>query len=124
MQLKTIRDILAAEPELAVLIGSRADGTARPDSDWDIALQWSRDLGFMERLAATEQLRNTLAKGMDVPETAVDLIDLPSARMAMRAVIAEEGILLKGLENPAWHRFLLRTWRELEELYWEQIYAA
>lgn len=126
MSLKSLSDMLAAQPdlELAILIGSRANATAGPDSDWDIALQWSRDLSFMEQLAATEGLRNRLAKLLEVSETAIDLIDLPTARLAMRAVVAEEGKPLKGAESLAWHRFLQRTWRELEELYWEQIYAA
>jgi len=126
MQLQTIADILAAQPglELGILIGSRANGIARPDSDWDIALQWSRSLGFMEQLAATEQLRNSLAALLDVGECAIDLIDIPTARLAMRAVIAEEGVALKGAESLAWHHFLQRTWRELEEQYWEQTYAA
>jgi predicted nucleotidyltransferase len=110
--------------ELAVIIGSRANGTARPDSDWDIALQWSRSLTFTEQLAATEHLRNTLAKQLKMPPQSIDLIDLPTARLAMRAVVAEEGIPLKGGESLAWHRFLQRTWRELEEQYWEQLYAA
>ena len=126
MTLKALSDMLAVQSdlELAVLIGSRANDTAGPNSDWDIALQWSRDLSFMELLAATEGLRNRLAKLLGVPETAIDLIDLPTARLAMRAVVAEEGKPLKGAESLAWHRFLQRTWRELEELYWEQIYAA
>lgn len=125
MQLQNITDILAAQPalELGILVGSRTNGTAGPDSDWDIALQWSRDLGFMEQLAATEQLRNSLAAFLGVGECAIDLIDIPTARLTMRAVIAEEGVALKGAENLAWHRFLQRTWRELEELYWEQTYA-
>jgi predicted nucleotidyltransferase len=110
--------------ELAVIIGSRANGTARPDSDWDIALQWSQSLTFTEQLAATEQLRNRLAKQLKMPFQSIDLIDLPTARLTMRAVVAEEGIPLKGGESLAWHRFLQRTWRELEEQYWEQLYAA
>lgn len=126
MQLQNITDILAAQPalELGILVGSRTNGTAGPGSDWDIALQWSRDLGFMEQLAATEQLRNSLTELLGVGECTIDLIDIPSARLTMRAVIAEEGIALKGAESLAWHRFLQRTWRELEEIYWEQIYAA
>jgi len=126
MPLKTLSDMLAAQPELelAVLIGSQANGTAGPDSDWDIALQWSRDLGFMEQLAATEQLRTSLAVLLGVGEHVIDLIDIPTARLTMRAVIAEEGLPLKGAESLAWHRFLQRTWRELEEQYWEQTYAA
>ncbi|MDA8430834.1 MAG: nucleotidyltransferase domain-containing protein [Geobacteraceae bacterium] len=110
--------------ELAILVGSRATGTATPDSDWDLAIQWDRGMDFMEQLAATEQLRRTLAAKLGVSEQAVDLIDLPTARLAMRAVVAEEGIPLKGAGNLAWHHFLQRTWRELEEQYWEKTYAA
>ncbi|MGE3550403.1 MAG: nucleotidyltransferase domain-containing protein [Geobacter sp.] len=113
-----------ADLELAVIIGSQTNGTARPDSDWDIALQWSRSLTFTEQLAATEHLRNLVAKQLQAPQQSIDLIDLPTARLAMRAVVAEEGIVLKGGESLAWHRFLQRTWRELEEQYWEQLYAA
>ncbi len=110
--------------ELAVLIGSRAIGNVHPDSDWDIALQWNRGIDFIQQLAATEQLRGVLVKAIDVQERSIDLIDIPSARLAMRAVVAEEGIPLKGGDSLAWHRFLQRTWRELEEQYWEKIYAA
>ena len=118
--------ILATIPglELAVLIGSRANGSEHAGSDWDIAVQWSRDMGFMEQLAATEQLRKTLSSTLGISEQAVDLIDMIRARLAMRAVIAEEGVPLKGGDSLTWHSFLQRTWRELEEQYWEQIYAA
>ena len=117
--LRNVQDL-----ELAILIGSQATGCAGPGSDWDMAIQWSRRIDFIQQLAATEQLRNTIAKTLQVPDSSVDLIDLPTARFAMRAVVAEEGIPLKGAESLAWHHFLQRTWRELEEHYWEQIYAA
>lgn len=112
------------EIELAILIGSRATGTACPDSDWDIAIQWKRGMDFMQQLAATEQLRRDVAKMLGVSEQEVDLIDLPTARLAMQAVVAEEGITLKGGDSLAWHHFLQRTWRDLEEQYWEKTYAA
>jgi len=113
-----------ADLELAILIGSRATGTACPGSDWDIAIQWKRGMNFMQQLAVTEQLRRNLAKIVGVSEQDVDLIDIPTARLAMRAVVAEEGIPLKGGDSLAWHHFLQRTWRELEEQYWETTYAA
>lgn len=124
---RMVSDILNsfASLELAILIGSRATGTARPDSDWDIAIQWSREMDFIQQLAVTEQLRRTLAEKLGTSsEQSIDLIDLPAARLAMRAVVAEEGIPLKGGDSLIWHRFLQRTWRELEEQYWEKIYAA
>ncbi len=126
MKYNQLRDILATFSglELAILIGSQATGTARPESDWDIAIQWDRNLGFIEQLAASEQLRKELSEMQGLPEQAIDLIDLPTARLAMRAVVAEEGVPLKGGDSLVWHRFLQRTWRELEEHYWEQTYAA
>jgi len=40
-RLALLEHLLRREPELefAVLVGSRAQGTAHKDSDWDIALQ-------------------------------------------------------------------------------------
>jgi predicted nucleotidyltransferase len=110
--------------ELAVLIGSRASGKALPDSDWDIAVRWQRGMSSMAMLSAMEMLRNRIARALDVSEDKIDLIDLPAARLAMRAVIAEEGIPLKGGDSIVWNRFLNRTWRELEEYYWETVYAV
>ncbi|NTV49365.1 MAG: nucleotidyltransferase domain-containing protein [Geobacteraceae bacterium] len=121
-----LSDILGVidDLELAILIGSRATGTARPDSDWDIAIQWSRGMDFIQQLAASERLRMTLAEKLGVPGQSIDLIDLPTARLAMRAVIAEEGLPIIGGDTLAWYRFLQRTWRELEEHYWEKTYAV
>jgi len=124
--IRQLTDMLStiADLELAILIGSRTTGCARPDSDWDIAIQWIRGMDYVQQLAVTEQLRRALAETLKVPEQAVDLIDLPTARLTMRAVVAEEGLPLKGGDSLVWYRFLQRTWRELEEQYWEQTYAA
>ncbi len=96
--LARLRTLLAAEPDLefAVLVGSRAAGTHTAASDWDIALQWRRDLDWMDQLGRTETLRRHLAETLAVPEAAVDLVDAPRANLAMRAVISEEGVVLAG----------------------------
>ena len=114
--LARLRTLLAAEPDLefAVLVGSRAAGTNTAPSDWDIALQWHRDLDWMDQLGRTETLRRRLAEALAVPEAAVDLADAPRANLAMRAAIAEEGVVLAGEDGLPWQRFLRRTWRELE----------
>lgn len=126
LQMQTVRAILAKAPGLdfAVLVGSRATGQARADSDWDLALGWSPALSWLERVSRTEALRRRLAQGLRLPEARIDLIDLANSNLAMRAQAAEEGIPLHGDDTPAWARFLRRTWRELEDYYWERAHAA
>lgn len=126
MDTATIQALLDREPqlELAVLIGSRCLGTATENSDWDFGIQWSPQLGFEESLAATERLRAEFAEALDTWDDRIDLIDLRPARLAIRAVVAEEGCLLKGDGSLAWSHFLLRTWRELEDWTWKSTHAA
>ncbi len=126
MTISTIQQVLQAqsELELAVLVGSRADGRALPESDWDIAIQWVRETSMLDNLANTETLRRKLAVALGVGEDRVDLIDLPRAGLTMRALVAEEGIPLKGEDILAWNHFLGRVWRELETYEWEKRHAA
>ena len=125
-ELERLRAFLAGQPalELAILVGSRADGRAREDSDWDIAIQWPAALSLFDTLAHGETLRRDLAAMLGVAEERIDLIDLPRARLAMRAVVAEDGVPLKGEDSLAWNHFLARTWRELEDYEWERARAA
>lgn len=108
------------------MIGSQASGKAHAKSDWDIAIRWHRqpEISIISVLAQTKTLRRILAQLLKVAEDQVDLIDLTYARLTMRAVVAEEGIVLKGDDTLAWHYFLQRTWRELEDYYWNQCYAT
>lgn len=124
--LDALQQVLAQHEGLdfAVLVGSRAQGTARPESDWDIALSWAPGIDWLERIARSETLRRALAHALGVPEDRIDLIDLAQANLAMRAAAAEEGLPLWGEDHPAWARFLRRTWRELEDFYWEREHAA
>jgi predicted nucleotidyltransferase len=123
---QTLAQSLNGQPhlEFAVLVGSRATGQTHDASDWDIALQWSPQLGWVDVLAYTETLRRRLAVALQTPESTVDLIELRRANLAMRASVAEEGLPLVGVDSLAWAHFLKRTWRELEDFYWEKQHAA
>ena len=110
--------------ELAVLVGSQASGCAHSESDWDIAIQWKPDMSLLDNLSNTETLRRKLAAALKVTEDKVDLIELPRAGLAMRALVAEEGISLKGEDTLAWNHFLGRVWCELEDYEWDKEYAA
>ncbi len=107
-----------------MLVGSQAKGNARDDSDWDIALRWLPETDSLQRLGKAETLRRLLTLKLKLPEDKIDLIDLTNARLAMRSVVAEEGIVLKGEDTLAWSHFLQRTWRNLESFYWDKIYAT
>jgi DNA-binding transcriptional regulator YiaG/predicted nucleotidyltransferase len=124
--LTLLGQLLAGVPELefAVLVGSRAQGTARTQSDWDIALKWYPQVDWLALLGIQETLRRSIADILGVPPEDIDLIDLPRANLAMRAHTAEDGVVLKGEDTLAWARFLTRTWRELEDFYWERDHAA
>jgi predicted nucleotidyltransferase len=110
------------EIELVVLIGSRTSGKNREDSDWDFAIQWQKNIPWLETLGKTETLRRELAVFLQTAPDKIDLVDLPNARLAMRAVVANEDVELKGDNTLPWSRFLLRTWRELEDYYWDKQY--
>lgn len=126
MDIKFLIDAFSAihEVEFAVLVGSQATDNNGPESDWDFAVYWNYGLGFLEQLAATERLRKHLSTTLNIDNSCIDIIDLHTAGLAMRSAVAEDGIILKGSETLAWCHFLQRTWRELEEVYWEEIYAA
>lgn len=113
-----------AATSLAVLVGSRRQGTPGPDSDWDVAVWLDHNLDASARFEAIEILRTRLASALSVVTDKIDLIDLRHAGLAMREQVANHGILLKGENTLLWSRFLTRTWRELEEFYWERRDAA
>lgn len=117
--LQTIPDL-----ELAVLIGSQALGTATPHSDWDIAIRWKKQLNGLAQLEQLEILKQKIADTIEIHKDQIDLIDIPLARLAMRAVIAEEGVVLKGEDTLAWCHYLTHTWGELEDYYWRKSNAA
>ena len=123
---KQLASILQNEPQLdfAVLVGSQATGTAQPHSDWDIALQWAYGADWLATLGSTETLRHKLAAATGLSPAKIDLIDLRRANLAMRASVAEEGLPLSGEDSLAWARFLQRTWRDLEDFYWDKQHAA
>jgi predicted nucleotidyltransferase len=122
----TVHAVLGSTSGLAfaVLVGSRAEGSARQDSDWDIAIQWSTRTLPMDKLGATEELRQSLCRALQVADSQIDLIDLSDARLTMRALVAEEGVPLWIGDDLAWVRFLQNTWAQLEDNQWRQQHAA
>ena len=111
----------------AVLIGSRANHTANDGSDWDIAVFWkpaATPAAAFARLGQHESLRRRLAQCLNVAADKIDLIDLASAGLTMKAQVAEEGTIVNLNDELAWAYFQTTTWRELEDYYWDRAHAA
>lgn len=125
-KISDIKEITNTFPdlELVILIGSQASGNASEASDWDIALRWNINIHRIKALKLTEILKQKISEATHIHKDEIDFIDIPQARLAMRAVIAEEGMILKGEDTLAWNHFLTQTWAELEDYYWRQNHAA
>ena len=122
----TVQTVLGTSVGLsfAALVGSRAQGREHPGSDWDIAIRWNPVLGGTDKLVATEELRQQLRHALNVSEDRVDLIDLADARLAMRTLVAEEGVPLYFHDDLTWIRFLQNTWAQIEDNQWRSQHAA
>ena len=137
LKIEALKHLLQAYPhlELAILVGSRTLNTATQDtvtqhntvtqhSDWDIAIRWKKGINNLALLEQAEALKQKIAEAITIHPDQIDLIDMTTARLAMRAVIAEEGVILKGEDTLAWSHFLTQTWAELEDYYWRKQHAA
>lgn len=124
--INSLCDVLSSHQEVvfALLIGSRADGSAGVDSDWDVAVWIPREVFGLKRLSLLELLRMEMGRNLQVSAARMDVIDLAYAGLTMRAVVANDGILLKQDEGSIYKRFLNRTWRDLEAFQWEFAHAA
>lgn len=79
----------AGEPRLVLLFGSVARGTARPDSDLDLAIDLGRPLTAGDKLALVDAL--AAASGRPV-----DLVDLQRVGVPLTGEIIKHGIRLAG----------------------------
>jgi predicted nucleotidyltransferase len=112
------------ELELAVLLGSQANGSATAQSDWDIAIRWVNGTLPAEQLAFEAKLVQLIAQTLAIHPDKIDLIQLTAAKLAMREVVANQGVPLKGEQTLAWFHFLTQTWAEVEDFYWRKNHAA
>lgn len=107
--IRKISDLLAGFPNirLAALFGSMARGTARADSDIDVAVQASNDLSADERIALVE----ALALAFNRP---VDLVDLRTAGQPLLDQVVRTGIQVIGTHQQ-WGDLIYRNIMENED---------
>lgn len=106
-----LRGALAQGPTLrfAILFGSQARGTARPDSDVDVAFVPVEPLTLAQEHALAAALERAVG-------AAVDLVPIADAPMALRWRIARDGVVLCSSPPSAASRFLAETGIEHDDL--------
>lgn len=89
--LDSLREVLRLFPSvrLAVLFGSMAQGSARADSDLDLAVDAGQTLTATQRLQLTRALAQKTGR-------AVDLIDLTDVGMPLLGQIVRHGVRVVG----------------------------
>ena len=107
---KTLRAFFNIESDikLAFLIGSFAKGTARKDSDVDVAILFERHPGVTDVSGLKEKLLLLLKKD-------VDLVVLDAAGPVMKMQVLKSGILLHSTKN-AYENFFSNTLNEYDDL--------
>lgn len=75
--------------QLIYLFGSRADGSEKPSSDWDVAFLGQQKLDNLQRWELAQGLASLL-------NTDVDLVDLLSASTVLNMQVVSKGRLLYG----------------------------
>lgn len=93
---------------LAFLIGSFAAGTARPDSDVDVAVLFGRVPDYMDVLGLRDRLSALV-------ERETDLVVLNDAGPVIRMQVLKTGIRLRA-EKGAYEEFFVRTVNEYDDL--------
>ena len=107
---QALKDFFSKEKDvtLAILMGSFAKGTARKDSDVDVALLFSSPPDFMEILDYKHRLSVLLKKE-------VDLVVLNTAGPVIKKQALKTGIVLLSRDN-AYEDFFVRTLNEYDDL--------
>ena len=98
--------VMERPPFLLILFGSRAKGTARADSDWDVGVLGDHCLTFDEWSTAVDEA----ARLLGVNEDKIDLVDLWNASPLLQHFVGKEGRLLAG-DSFTFMRFKVLAWK-------------
>ncbi len=90
-----------------VLFGSRADGTARDSSDFDIAYSSRRDIDYGEE----GFLLLDLARAIKMKPTQIDLVNIKHASPLLKKQIADQGQLLAEFTPDSFDNFQIYAFK-------------
>lgn len=104
---------------LAYLFGSRAKGTAREDSDYDIAVLFEKQAGILDEV----ELAVDISKELGIPPERVDVVSLNNADVMLKARVLKEGVPIYAKDDGLRGEWERRTYVELlDELDLQALY--
>jgi uncharacterized protein len=112
-----VREVVEAQPAVAAasIFGSQARGTARPDSDLDLAV-------LVREGAEVDRRRLQSRLAADLAHLAaggrVDVVFLDEAGPVLRQRVLQQGRLVLCRDEAAWKRLRIETLREYEDTAW------
>ena len=106
-----IEHIRKSVPRLIALyrFGSQAKGTARPESDVDLAVLARDPIPSLHRFELAQELATQLHRD-------VDLVDLRTASMVMRMQVLSTGTCLDAPDKPAQREFEMYAYADYARL--------
>lgn len=118
--LERIRQAVEDIPGIAALLvfGSRARGTARPDSDLDIAFLPMAGYRPPPGLANNPRVRIMVALSHLAPEGRVDAVPLDRAPATLRQRVMEHGRMVLCRVPAAWKALRVQTMKEYGDQQW------
>jgi predicted nucleotidyltransferase len=102
-----------AEVRLAFLFGSRARGSGRSDSDFDVAVLLDESAAREDRGAIVRRLAGRL--GRAVSSTLLDIVVLNDAPVLLRHRVLRDGVMLYERTAEERVRFAISTIREYQD---------
>lgn len=92
-----------------VLFGSRADQTARPDSDYDIAYSSKAEVDYGQEIFLTEKLAQALKMKK------IDLVNMSHAGPLLMKEVADKGILIAEFTPQSFDKFQIYAFMQYIE---------
>jgi uncharacterized protein len=120
MSPKTLDDVQSAIPrilkqlpyvKLLVLFGSRARRDHQAHSDWDIAVLYDEERRKQSEKGGWDWLRgwSVIQQELDLPDEALDVIDLGKCSNILAHAIARDGLLLYERDSGEFEQFKQRA---------------
>jgi len=84
--------------KMIILFGSQAEGKARPDSDYDVAVLTTPERNIKNSMKIYTDILFFLSDALDIPDQKLDLTNLNNANPLLKYQIFSDGKLLYGSE--------------------------